>query len=314
LFIKGAMVVVEKIKNSVLIVDDETMNITTLSYILSNDYTVYIEKDGAGCIESAQSIQPDLILLDVVMPGMSGFEVLVALKSNKITKNIPVIFISSLGDIQDEELGLSLGAADYIGKPFSKSIVELRVRNQLRIVNQMRTVDNLSITDALTDTYNRNYFNEVLWQEWKRALRQQTKIGFMIIDLDCFKNYNDTHGYIEGDKVLKTIAKTIEGRIKRAADKLARWNGEEFAIVLPETKHDGVIKVAEHIRESVENEEFILNNKTVTTITVSIGVNTTVPVRDGSYSLNNFISDADNAVIRAKSLGRNTVFDITKIA
>jgi len=127
-------------KNSILIVDDESLNITALSYILSSDYTIYVEKDGQGCIESARKLKPDLILLDIIMPDMSGFEVIKVLKEDLKTHDIPVVFITGLNSAKDEELGFNLGAADYINKPFSAIVVKLRIQNQIQIINQMRTI------------------------------------------------------------------------------------------------------------------------------------------------------------------------------
>jgi len=132
LAVKGGFTV-DVQKNSILIVDDESLNISALSHILSPEYTIYVEKDGQGCIDSARALKPDLILLDIVMPGLNGFEVIKILKNGDETRNIPVIFITGLNNSKDEELGFNLGAADYIYKPFSATIVKLRVKNQMHI-------------------------------------------------------------------------------------------------------------------------------------------------------------------------------------
>ena len=298
----------DDVKNSILIVDDEVMNITALTYMLSPEYTVYVESDGEGCIETARTLKPDLILLDVVMPGMTGFEVIEILKKSETTQDIPVIFITSLGDIQDEEMGLILGAADYIGKPFSRSIVALRVRNQLKILNQMRVINDLSITDSLTNIGNRRYFNSVLNQEWKRSARNQEKLSFMIMDIDNFKRFNDDYGHLEGDKVLVAVSEIIKNAPTRSTDKLARWGGEEFAVILPKTDLNGAVSVAEKIRGRVEDVKFILANGMEASITISIGVHTIIPKADGDdYTLDCFISDADNALYYAKRTGKNKV-------
>ena len=295
----------DKQKNSVLIVDDEAMNITALSYMLSQEYTIYVEKDGEGAIDTAQKLQPDLILLDIIMPEMSGFDVISKLKEDSRTKDIPVIFITSLNETEDEEKGLICGAADYITKPFNKSTVAVRVRSQMRIVNQMRLINNISITDPLTNVGNRRYFNTILEQEWKRAVRQKSSIALLIIDVDFFKQYNDTYGHIEGDRVLKNVAQSIKGVLARVTDKLARWGGEEFAVILPDTEQDGAIKVAEDIRKCVEGTEIELDCGTTASITISIGVNATVPTR--TCNLDEFISNTDDALYEAKKTGRNKV-------
>ncbi|MCL1882685.1 MAG: diguanylate cyclase [Defluviitaleaceae bacterium] len=300
-------------KNSILVVDDEAMNITALSHILKGDYTVYVEKDGLGCIEAAKELMPDLILLDILMPAMNGFEVIKALKKDDATKNIPVIFVTGLNNPQDEEMGFMLGAADYINKPFSAAVVKLRVRNQIQIINQMRTIHNISITDALTGIGNRRYFYTQLEQEWSRSLRQQTSLSFMMLDIDNFKPYNDTYGHLLGDMVLRETAQKIKLGLSRAIDKCARWGGEEFGVILPDTCIIGAKKVAERIRESIEKHPFMADEKTVTNITVSIGINCNIPKRESLYSLENFVSDADKALYHAKATGKNKVCAFTEM-
>jgi len=294
-------------KNSVLIVDDEAINITALSLILRPDYNVYVEKDGLGCIESAKALKPDLILLDVLMPAMSGFEVIVHLKKDHETYDIPVIFVTGLDTDTDEEKGLVLGAADYMNKPYKAAIVRLRVKNQMTIINQMRLIKNLSVTDALTGLGNRRYFNEQLEQEWQIALRQKKNLGFMILDIDHFKIFNDTYGHLAGDEVLKHVSDIIKQKLLRATDKNARWGGEEFAIILPDTNLNGVLEVAENIRKSFEATTFKLSEDISANITISIGANSVTPQLNDSYSISNFIADADAALYRAKESGRNRV-------
>jgi len=294
------------VKNSVLIVDDEGLNITALTHILNSDYTIYIEKDGIGCIETAKEMKPDLILLDVIMPAMDGFEVIKILKATAETRDIPVVFVTGLRNSQDEELGFVLGASDYINKPFNASVVKLRVKNQMQLVNQMREIRHLSITDTLTEVGNRRHFNDVIQQEWQRAVRRETNLSFMILDIDHFKMYNDTYGHLQGDIVLKNIANLINSRLLRPADQLARWGGEEFAIILPETDLDGAKNVAEDIRVAIENAEFMTVDNKPTRVTISIGVNSIRPSREG-YTLEKFVADADAALYKAKELGRNRV-------
>lgn len=299
----------EPVKNSILIVDDEGLNISSLTNILSPEYTIHVEKDGIGCIESTRELKPDLILLDVIMPAMDGFEVIKILKSDPETMEIPVVFVTGLRNTQDEEQGFLLGAADYINKPFSNAVVKLRVRNQLQIVNQLREIKHLSITDPLTEVGNRRHFNTVIEHEWQRASRQNYSISFLILDFDHFKKYNDTYGHLQGDVVLKEITNIIRTKLKRPGDQVARWGGEEFAIVLPETDLSGACNVAEKIRAAVEEFEFLTPTRAVTKITVSLGVHSSTP-HGKDYSLEKFISDTDDALYRAKNTGRNKICTI----
>ncbi|MCL2227045.1 MAG: diguanylate cyclase [Oscillospiraceae bacterium] len=292
-------------KNSILIVDDEPLNVTQLVRILGSDYTLFIEKRGRDAVSTAAAQKPDLILLDIIMPDMDGYAVIEALKENEDTCEIPVIFITGLGNQENEEKGLKLGAADYIIKPFSPAIVDMRVRNQLQVINSMRTIHRLSVIDTLTEMTNRRHFNERLQQEWHRAMRAATPLGFFMLDIDNFKKINDNYGHAEGDTVLKAVAKTIMSALKRAADIASRWGGEEFAVIVPDTDMEGTRVVAESIRASIASSEILIAENTLISVTASIGVNSLVPTSDSS--LDHFVSAADKAMYCAKRTGKNCV-------
>jgi len=291
-------------KNTVMIVDDDALNIAALTQILENDYTLYVERDGFKAIELAKELLPDLILLDIVMPGIDGFEVLSRLKSIHETSEIPVVFITGLSNIQAEEQGLALGATDYIYKPFSTPIVKLRIRNQLQIVNQLRLINHLSITDTLTGLFNRRHFNTRLNYEWKRAIREKTLLSIVMVDVDNFKKYNDAYGHLQGDVVLKSIANIIKQQLLRATDMLARWGGEELAALLPVTDLPGAIIVAEKLRAAVEGHFFpYIDAPGSSQVTISLGVNCVAPWKYSNMKL--FIDEADKALYQAKRLGKN---------
>ena len=291
--------------NSILIVDDEVLNITALTCILKPFYTIYVSKDGASAINTACDLKPDVILLDVIMPDLSGFDVIQSLKENEETKDIPVIFVTGQTDKTDEEMGLSLGAADYITKPFEAPIVKLRVKNQIQIVNQMRLIQHLSMTDVLTETSNRRQFNIRLNQEWHRAQREYSNISLLLADIDDFKKINDIHGHLYGDEVLRNVADNIKHSIKRPTDLVARWGGEEFAILLPSTTHEGALHVAEDIRLAVERRDYPSKDLEETYVTISVGVSSALPEKNSL--LLDFVDVADKALYRAKSLGKNVV-------
>jgi len=292
-------------KNSILIIDDEKSNLLFLNHLLSGDYSVYVARDGKDAIKKANELLPDLILLDILMPGMDGYEVLTELKSSETTHEIPVIFITGLSSAEDEEKGLALGTADYITKPFSAAIVKLRVSNQIRMINQMRDIERLSMTDQLTGIANRRNFDQRLNIEWKRTLRAKAPISILMIDVDRFKKYNDSYGHPQGDAALRIVAGTLSQALKRPADLAARWGGEEFVALLPTTNAEGALNIAEKIRERIANTDIPLSDGTATRVTVSIGFCSRIPAQ--SDSLNDFILQADDALYTAKQTGRNRV-------
>jgi len=295
----------ENRKNNILIVDDENANILALTHILSPEYVVYAAKSGPKGIAAAEKFLPDVILLDIIMPDMDGYAVIAALKNNEKTREIPVVFITGLSNADDEEKGLVLGAADYISKPFSPAIVKLRVKNQLKMLNQLHMIELLSLLDQLTSIPNRRGFNNRMDMEWIRAIRDNSSISFLIMDVDQFKVYNDTYGHQQGDRVLQAVAKALTSSLSRPGDYAARWGGEEFVVLLPNTDSIGALKIAERIRQNISEVLIPCADGTETRVTVSIGVNTQTILRVNSRD--NFISEADKALYRAKESGRNRV-------
>jgi len=290
-------------KYSVLIVDDEKTNIAVLTSILSGDYDIIVARDGCDAIEVANEYMPDIILLDIVMPVMDGYEVINTLKANEKTADIPVIFVTGLSDNKEEERGLALGAADYISKPFSPAIVKLRVRNQIEILRHIHTIEHLSLTDQLTGINNRRSFDHLMSAEWKKSKRERLPISLLMLDIDRFKNYNDTHGHQQGDNALQTVAKAFTQTLKRPGDFAARWGGEEFIVLLPNTDSRGALEIAEQIRRHIENMDVFCNEgQAAAKITLSVGVNTWT---QGHCTIDAFITGADKALYAAKNGGRN---------
>ncbi|MDR2558736.1 MAG: diguanylate cyclase [Oscillospiraceae bacterium] len=295
----------ESKRNSVLIVDDQNSNIMALTQILSSDYTIYAAKNGQGAIKAAEKHLPDIILLDILMPEMDGYAVISALKNSEETQNIPVIFITGLSKVDDEEKGLALGAADYITKPFSSGIVKLRVRNQIKMLDQLRIIERLSMIDKLTELPNRRSFDVQLNAEWRRTERERQPVSILFIDLDFFKKYNDTFGHQQGDVALQTMAVYLKKSLKRASDFAARWGGEEFAVLLPNMKPGDSLIIAEQIRKCIEDMEIPCSDKAAAKITASIGINTRE--YGCSRTIDDFINGADKALYTAKNNGRNRV-------
>ena len=295
----------EKKEFTILITDDEKFNLDILGSILSPLYNILIARNGERALEIVRQNTPDLILLDVVMPDMTGFEVITRLKESNDTVNIPVIFITGLTDPADEEKGFFLGAVDYITKPFNRSIVKARVNTHIKIIDQMRTIERIGLIDPLTKISNRRGFENRFNVDWGGAIRDKTPISFMIMDIDNFKKYNDTYGHHQGDIALRTFADAAAQSLNRATDFIARWGGEEFVILLVNTDLEGAVEVAEKVRKSVEEAEILTEDGDMTGITVSIGINSVLP--DLKTSSSEFMTRADQALYKAKEAGRNRV-------
>ncbi|MCJ8267883.1 MAG: diguanylate cyclase [Psychrosphaera sp.] len=227
-------------KPNVLIVDDEKSNLKILSEILKEEANVLIAKNGVQAVAKAKQLRPTLILLDVVMPEMDGFAVITALKNDERTHSIPVIFITGLRDVDNEEKGFSLGACDYIQKPFHASIVKARVKLHLQLARQCQLLEQLANIDPLTGLANRRKFDQVLELEWLSARRDKSTLSILMIDIDFFKPYNDNYGHPAGDDIIVHVAQTLREQFGRPRDFVGRYGGEEFVVILPNTPGDSV--------------------------------------------------------------------------
>lgn len=293
-------------KQRVLVVEDEKINRTVLVALLKDDYQVILAKTGEQALERlASDDQIDVVLLDVLMPDMDGYEVLRHIKDNDATREIPVIFLTALNSTNDEEKGLRLGASDYIGKPFSPAIVKARVSNLARFVRQRKLLETLAGRDGLTEIPNRRAFDQALLQEIARSLRNGQNLSLALIDVDFFKQYNDHYGHAAGDNSLKLVAKTIAEALRRPNDLAARYGGEEFAVILPDSDAAGGQEVAESIRRRVR-ELGIEHTQSgaAPEVTVSIG-GITVTGRQGSAE--ELLVAADRQLYAAKQQGRNRI-------
>lgn len=292
--------------STILIVDDEPINCQILEVMLGLKYKIYVALSGTEALALAEQHQPDLVLLDVIMPDMDGFEVFRRLRMIESLVNVPVIFVTALEGAADELCGLKLGAADYIAKPYNLEITRHRVKNHLELKRQRDLLVNISLTDVLTGIPNRRRFDELLELEWKRAVRSGAMLSLLMIDIDCFKQYNDTYGHVSGDECLKKIARTLCQTLKRPFDLMARYGGEEFGCVLPETDAAGAVHVAEVLREKVESLNIPHDCSQVAPyVTVSVGVASMVPSL--SMSFITLVEEADAALYKAKTGGRNRV-------
>lgn len=303
----------------ILIVDDNPTNLSVLSQVLKSEgYKTRFAIDGESAIEQLNEELPNMILLDVQMPGMDGFETCVSLKSHPDTKDIPVIFITASVDIDSKVKGLSLGAVDYITKPFQQEEVIARVNLHLQNRYLARKVQEQAIAllhanqqlqrlvnlDGLTEVANRRRFDEYLKHEWLRLAREKQCLSILLSDIDHFKDYNDYYGHQAGDICLKKVAEVLQDSVHRPADLVARYGGEEFTVVLPNTPLDGAITVANEISKNLKSQQISHECSPVSSIlTISLGIATLVPTSD--LTCEDLISLADKALYQAKRLGRD---------
>ncbi|ACD96662.1 diguanylate cyclase domain-containing protein [Trichlorobacter lovleyi] len=293
-------------KLMILLVDDAPTNIQMLNETLKDGYHLFFATNGRDALRIASESLPDLILLDVIMPEMDGYEVCRNLKADPILRDVPIIFITAMSQQEDEAIGLELGAVDYIAKPFNPTIVRLRIRNQIELKRQRDLLARLSHLDGLTGIPNRRALDEALEREWRRGSRSLKPLSLLMIDIDHFKAYNDSCGHLAGDDCLRTVAQTLKQSLGRAADFVGRYGGEEFLAVLPETDADGAQVVAREVIEemaklAIPHPASPQGEK----VTISIGIATAVAKREHLPVF--LLQEADSALYRAKQEGRNRI-------
>ncbi|SDB10084.1 diguanylate cyclase (GGDEF) domain-containing protein [Desulfonatronum thiosulfatophilum] len=295
---------VEERQARILMVDDELVNIELIADIFDQDHEVLFAVNGEKALEVAMISAPDVILLDVLLPGMDGFEVCTRLKADPLTMDIPVIFITGLGDIAAEAKGLELGAMDYIAKPINPPVVRMRVRNQIELKRARDQLSRLASTDGLTGLANRRRFDEVLSMEHARHIRSGAELGLIMLDIDHFKLFNDTYGHVHGDDCLRAVADVLRESLHRTTDLAARYGGEEFTCILPDTVK--AYAVAERIRKGVEDLRIPHGHSpTADHVTISLGVVDTCCTRETSPS--QIVARADQELYAAKTQGRNRI-------
>ena len=289
----------------ILIVDDSAVQASQLKAILEDDFDITVVQTGQEGLRCASSGDFSLILLDVVMPGMDGFQLLKALQDEVITQRLPVILITSLADIDNEQRGLALGAVDYIAKPFHPLIVKARVHTHIKLYQYRRQVEYQSMTDQLTGVANRRRHDWLSAVKWQEAVRLQVPFSVCMFDIDRFKLYNDTFGHPAGDKVIAAVARTAASFLRRSTDFFARYGGEEFVAFLLGGGAQVNFEYMSQVRRAVESLQIPHSPEAAPWITVSIGGVTVVPRRGQSYET--YLKVADTMLYDAKRLGRNQV-------
>ncbi len=287
-----------------LVVDDQPANVQALYRTFADECQVFMATGGEQALTLAESKQPDLVLLDVEMPGLGGHEVCARLRANAATRHIPVIFVTAHTHVEDERLGLDLGAVDFIAKPINPTIVRARVRTHLKLKRQSDLLRSWVYIDGLTGVANRRYFEDRLASEWRRSQRDGTPLSVALIDVDFFKKYNDGFGHLMGDECLCRIAKALKTAGRRPGDMLARYGGEEFVLVLPDTDSSGAREVSERVHRGVVQLGIIHATDAVAPyVTVSMGIATKPAGVDTPAEP--LVDLADRLLYQAKSQGRN---------
>lgn len=297
-----------------LVEDNQLQGSTTRQFLEKMGYEVIWVEDGKSSIKSAKTDNPDLIILDLMLPDINGNEVCRWLKLNEDTKSIPILMLTSVNTIQNKIQGLEAGAEDYLPKPYNEMELNARIYTSLRtkslqdelrkknnqLEDLLHTLDRLASTDSLTGLYNRRRFESVLEKEYKRMKRYGTTFSCLIVDIDYFKKVNDAHGHKAGDAVLREIADILKSNV-RQIDTIARWGGEEFVILMPETRKEEASIAAKRILQSVEEHKFPAAPDI--SLTVSIGL-----AQASDYSQDDserVLHAADMAMYEAKRKGRN---------
>ncbi|EOS35528.1 diguanylate cyclase (GGDEF) domain-containing protein [Lachnospiraceae bacterium M18-1] len=289
----------------ILIVDDSILQAAQLKSILEDEYEVTTAHTAEEGLSLASAESYSLILLDVVMPGMDGFTLLKKLQEEIITQNVPVILITSLTDIENEQYGLILGAVDYVTKPFHPLIIKARVNTHVKLYQYRRQIERQSMTDQLTGIANRRQYENYCLTKWSEAVRLQVPFTICMFDIDRFKVYNDTFGHPAGDKVISAVARKASAHLNRSTDFLARYGGEEFVGILMGDSSDKAFAHLKKIRQEIENLHIPHDPSVSQWVTVSIGGVTVIPQWGSSYA--SYLKIADTMLYDAKKNGRNRV-------
>ena len=288
---------------NILIVDDEPLNAMVLEHILSDDFKVNVVFSGEEALQYCLQKNPDLILLDIVMDGMSGLDVCKKIKEDAQLCHIPIIFVTSIKSEADQNMCWEAGGVDFVEKPVNGVTLLNRVKVHLTIKLQTDLLRKMSLINELTGLYNRHLISDDLSKSVLQVNRSGSSLSVLMIDIDWFKQFNDTYGHLEGDKCLKCVAKEIQLTLNRPMDMAIRFGGEEFLCILPYTDTSGALHLAKTILNGLVKLSIPHENSPLKIVTVSIGLHS---IDAGTkMTPHDLIQHADDALYKAKQQGRN---------
>lgn len=291
--------------DKILIVDDDRLHAARLKTILEGSYEITVAETAEEGLYYIGTENYSLILSDIVLPGMDGFELLKKLQEEFMTQSIPVILFTSLSNAEDEARGFALGAVDYIMKPCHPLVLKARIKTHINLYNYRKQVEYQSRIDQLTGVANRRQHDYYSAVKWNTAIRLKIPFSVCMLDIDRFKTYNDTYGHPEGDKVITAVAKTASACLHRTTDFFARYGGEEFVAIILGDRSDSTFEHFKKIRREIENLHIEHPDDVSPWVTVSIGGVTVVPKPGDSYDF--YLKIADTLLYEAKNAGRNRV-------
>ncbi|WP_374337304.1 diguanylate cyclase domain-containing protein [Leeia sp.] len=288
----------------ILIIDDSVTMQRLLGSLLKECGQIVCAISGAQGIDLARTLRPQLVLLDVEMPGMNGYEVCAALKADEVTRDSAIIFVTATNSMESEVAALEAGAVDFITKPINPPTALARVRTHIKLQQHALAMQYLAQRDGLTGIFNRRFFDAQLELEIARHRRQGLPLGLALIDIDHFKLYNDHYGHQLGDSCLQAVANCLANSTRRPGEVMARYGGEEFVALLPYCSAEDVLKYGTHLCAQVQQLQLPHAASTVCgEVTISVGVASVLP--DATMLAAELVGKADAALYRAKSAGRN---------
>lgn len=286
-----------------LVIDDQAINVRLIYDLFKSDFDVFMATSGQTGIDKSKQLLPDIILLDVVMPGMTGYDVCRELKSDSALKHIPVIFITGQFNEEDEVRGFEMGAVDFIHKPINPIITRARVLTHTQHKQQSDLLRNIAMLDGLTGIANRRSFDTEFDRMWRHCARENHVLSMIIIDIDYFKQYNDFYGHLEGDSILREVAHCIKSVIGRPQDLVARVGGEEFALLLPNTPQQNTTTILNRLLKKISLLDLAHEKSPIGRLSVSAGCSSVIP--DNTDVADRLFREADTALYKAKQQGRN---------